>query len=321
MSVHNVRFRRYSLNKNAHLKDATAIAKHYLKRWKIECAFKHLKTNGFNIENANLKSDLKMELLQTYQSLNLSQNLDYDKFSWYAITHLSTSVEGSTLTEIETNLLLDEGLTPKGKPIEHSLMTIDRAKALLFVIEKASANTLLTIEFIQHINALVMSKTGSMYYTVLGDIDSSKGSFRKENVVASNRYFPNYDKVEVLTTKLIEAIVCKLKTTLTVTEQLELAFDTHFDLVSIHPFYDGNGRTSRLLMNYIQLYYKLPMSFVFKEDKVDYIQALEDARSKEDLKPFRDFMTEQYIKFLTQEIQNYKSINKKNNGNGFSMIF
>ena len=45
------------------LTDAKAIANHYLKRWKIECAFKHLKTNGFNIENANLKNDLKIELL------------------------------------------------------------------------------------------------------------------------------------------------------------------------------------------------------------------------------------------------------------------
>jgi hypothetical protein len=45
------------------LKDAKAIANHYLKRWKIECAFKHLKTNGFNIENANLKDNLKIELL------------------------------------------------------------------------------------------------------------------------------------------------------------------------------------------------------------------------------------------------------------------
>lgn len=45
------------------LKEAKAIANHYLKRWKIECAFKHLKTNGFNIENANLKDDLKIELL------------------------------------------------------------------------------------------------------------------------------------------------------------------------------------------------------------------------------------------------------------------
>lgn len=45
------------------LKDAKAIANHYIKRWKIESAFKHLKTNGFNIENANLKDDLKIELL------------------------------------------------------------------------------------------------------------------------------------------------------------------------------------------------------------------------------------------------------------------
>ena len=45
------------------LKDAKTITNHYLKRWKIECAFKHLKSNGFNIENANLKDDLKIELL------------------------------------------------------------------------------------------------------------------------------------------------------------------------------------------------------------------------------------------------------------------
>jgi len=102
---------------------------------------------------------------------------------------------------------------------------------------------------------------------------------------------------------------------------LELSFDAHFDLVSIHPFYDGNGRTSRLLMNYIQLHYNLPMSVVFKEDKADYITALEETRNNEDLKAFRDFMTDQYIKFLNQEMQNYKIVNKKNNGNGFSMIF
>ena len=45
------------------LKDAMAIANHYLKRWKIECCFKNLKTNGFNIEDINLKSDKKIELM------------------------------------------------------------------------------------------------------------------------------------------------------------------------------------------------------------------------------------------------------------------
>lgn len=45
------------------LRDARAIAGHYLKRWKIECCFKHLKTNGFNIEDINLRSDIKIELM------------------------------------------------------------------------------------------------------------------------------------------------------------------------------------------------------------------------------------------------------------------
>lgn len=47
----------------SNLKDAKAIAEHYLKRWKIECCFKHLKTNGFNIEDINLKADKKIELM------------------------------------------------------------------------------------------------------------------------------------------------------------------------------------------------------------------------------------------------------------------
>lgn len=262
-----------------------------------------------------------VELLKEYQTLNLSQNIDYDKFNLYSITHHSTSVEGSTLTEIETNLLLDEGLTPKGKPIEHSLMTMDHQSALLFVIDKAKHKNKIDIQFLQQINALVMAKTGSIYNTVFGQIDGTKGAFRKGNVVAGSRYFPNYDKVELLTKKLTDTISSKIDSVSDIEEQLQLSFDAHFDLVSIHPFYDGNGRTSRLLMNYIQLYYHLPMSIVFKEDKAEYIQSLEDSRNKEELKPFHDFMTNQYIKFLTQEIQNYKSINKKNNGNGFSMIF
>ena len=261
-----------------------------------------------------------LELLKEYQALNLSQNIDYDKFSHYSITHHSTSLEGSTLTEIETNLLLDEGLTPKGKPLEHSLMTTDHANSLQFVIECAKQKKEINIAFIQSINAKTMSKTGKTYQTVFGELDSTKGDFRKGNVVAGSRYFPNFDKVEGLTTKLSESVNSKLKNTSETIEQLHLSFDAHFDLVSIHPFYDGNGRTSRLLMNYILCYYNLPMSIVFKEDKSEYIEALEKSRNEESLIPFRNFMTEQYCKFLSQEINNFNK-QSKDKGKGFSFVF
>jgi Fic family protein len=64
-----------------------------------------------------------------YKSLDLHHVIDYDKFKQYAIVHHSSSIEGSTLTENETRLLLDEGITPKGKPLEHSLMVKDHFEA------------------------------------------------------------------------------------------------------------------------------------------------------------------------------------------------
>jgi len=70
------------------------------------------------------------QLLKTYRSLELSKIIDFDKFNRFAIVHHSSNIEGSTLTEIETQLLLDEGLTPKGKPLQYSLMEVDHYQAI-----------------------------------------------------------------------------------------------------------------------------------------------------------------------------------------------
>ena len=263
-----------------------------------------------------------LALLKEYKKLKLSQNIDYDKFNRYSIVHHSASIEGSTLTEIETQLLLDEGMTPKGKPLEHSIMTTDHLKALIFIISAVEKKQEITPGLIQQINAKVMSGTGKVYTTVFGDVDNSKGMYRKGNVTAGSMYFVNYDKVEALTIKLCKTINQKISKCKSITDQLNLSFDSHFDLVSIHPFYDGNGRTSRLLMNFIQLYFKLPMAIVFKEDKGDYIKSLTDSRTMESLSPFREFMYSQYNKFLQQDIDAYKLMLKpKNKGKGFSIIF
>ncbi len=76
-------------------------------------------------------------LIEKFQSFNLSSIIDFDKFNGYAITHHSTTIEGSTLTENETRLLLDEGITPAGKPLLHSLMVQDHYRALLLIMQKA----------------------------------------------------------------------------------------------------------------------------------------------------------------------------------------
>jgi Fic family protein len=260
--------------------------------------------------------------LQQWQALKMDEILDFDKFNQYAIVHHSTTIEGSTLTETEAQLLLDEGITPKGKPLMHSLMNIDHLKALQFVIQSAIEKMELSPAFIQSVNAQVMRQTGSIYNTALGTVDSSAGELRKGNVRAGNSYFVNYDKVPELIQKLCLTLNENINKAIEPEDRLHLSFDAHFDLVSIHPFYDGNGRTSRLLMNFIQKYYGLPMGIVFKEDKVAYFEALVKSRQDENLTPFRNFMMEQYKRFLTTEMDQFnQSIHKKRGPSGFSLIF
>lgn len=263
-----------------------------------------------------------ISLLEKFKSLQLSKNIDFDKFNQYAITHHSVTIEGSTLTETETRLLLDEGITPKGKPLLHSLMVQDHYRALLFIIGWAKEKKVVAPAFIQQMNATVMKQTGNIYNTVFGELDGSKGVFRKGNVSAGNSYFVNYDKVEALVKELCSRINEKLKET-SVTEQINISFDAHFDLVTIHPFYDGNGRTSRLLMNYLQLHFQLPTCIVFKEDKAEYFESLIQTRKQQDINIFRNFMYSQYKKYLSLEIEKFEVIKKSDTtkGKGYSLIF
>ena len=239
------------------------------------------------------------------------------------ITHHSTRIEGSTLTDTETQLLLDEGLTPKGKPLEHSLMAKDHYQALLFVLQAAEQKQELSVNFIRQINARVMRNTGGIYHTVLGEVDSSQGEFRKGNVTAGGTYFPNYDKVPKLTEQLVSELRDSLAQKTAVAAQLELSFAALFNLVSIHPFYDGNGRSSRLLMNFIQAYYGLPLAIVFSEDRADYFGALQQARQQKDIDVFHRFMYDQYKKYLSNEISKYEAMldDRSSSGPTFSLLF
>lgn len=262
-----------------------------------------------------------IEAIEKYKHLGIDDVIDHEKFNLISIVHHSTRIEGSTLTEVETQVLLTEGLTPKGKPIEHSLMVTDHYAALQFVLKEAKAKRPVSTAFIQEINALVVRNTGSVYNTMLGTVDARTGAFRKGNVTAGSTYFPNYDKVERLTDSMTVKINEKMQPDISVADQINLSFDAHFNLVSIHPFYDGNGRTSRLLMNYIQAWYQLPLTIVHNESKADYIQALIDTREKDDINIFRQFMNDEYKKCLADEIQKFEEISKPKKGSGFHLMF
>ena len=97
---------------------------------------------------------------------------------------------------------------------------------------------------------------------------------------------------------------------------IKLSADIHYNFVNIHPFGDGNGRTSRMLMNYIQLYHNEPLIKIFTENRAEYIDSLNETEEKEDLPIFRDFICRQQIKFYEAELS--KSNKSKS---GFPLLF
>jgi len=222
-------------------------------------------------------------LIDRYKNSGINDVIDHEKFNLISIVHHSTKIEGSTLNEIEAQVLINEGLTPKGKPMHDSLMVTDHYAALLFTLRSAKEKRNITAGLIREINGLVLKNMGKVYNTVFGEIDAATGAFRKGNVSAGTSYFPNYDKVETLTHELVSKINAVMVKENSVIDQLNLSFDAHFNLVSIHPFYGGNGHTSRLLMNYIQAWYNLPLAIVHSEAKAEYIQALEETKEKNDI--------------------------------------
>ena len=229
--------------------------------------------------------------------------IDLEKMTYYAITYHSTAIEGSTLTEGQVYNLLDLDIPAKNKPFSEQQMVIDHQKALVFTLKKAKEHTPITESLIKEIVALVVKNTGGKYSTALGTFDSTKGDYRL-NVFAGARHFPDSSKVPTLMKTLVSEINEKIGSVKTFNQKCELAFDIHFRFVSIHPFADGNGRTTRLLMNYILALFDLPVFYVFKSSRISYIQALERARETNNPAVFYNFMYRQYQKFLEKELKN-----------------
>ena len=252
-----------------------------------------------------------MRLLQQHKELGISEQIDYQKFYLYSIITHSTAIEGSTVTEIENQLLFDEGITAKGRTIQEQMMNLDLKAAYEHSMRLAHQHENFSVEMLKSLSALVMKNTGSSYNTAQGSFDASKGDLRLVGVTAGigGRSYLNYQKVPA---KLDE--FCKhlnqrrseLSGLDDIIAQYLLSFDAHYQLVTIHPWVDGNGRMSRLVMNQLQYEFGLVPVKIVKEDKAEYIQALVDSREQESFEPFREFMMEEHIRNISKEIEEYK---------------
>jgi len=253
-------------------------------------------------------NELKI-LREQYLDLNLDQVIDYEKFSMISIVYNSTKIEGCSLTETDTRMLLEKDITAKGKPLADHLMVKDHYAAFQYIKDEAAKKRKLSKELIMEVASLVMKNTGGPVNSIAGSFDTSKGQLRKSQVYVDKKYFPDFSKVDQLLDKLIENTNSRIDKVQDL-DVLKLAADVHFYLVNIHPFGDGNGRTARLIMNYIQIYHGEPLIKIFSEDRGQYIDVLNQAEKEDNIDLFRDFIAGQQIKFLKAEIEKFRNRNK-----------
>ena len=251
-------------------------------------------------------------LFNEYKNLNLQNVVDYEKISVISIVWHSTKIEGCSLTETDTKVLIEKDITAAGKRLIDHLMIKDHFTAFQFIKEQAKQKRKLSLEFIQEIGGLVMKNTGGPINTISGNFDTSKGDLRLTQVYVDKKYFPDFKKVPNLLEQLCKSVNDKIDEVKDL-GILKLSADLHYNFVNIHPFGDGNGRSARLLMNYIQLYHNEPLIKIFTEDRAEYIDALNETEEKENLDIFREFIGKQASKFLKIEIEKYKNLNKEFN--------
>ena len=261
-----------------------------------------------------MKEDLKRQLtslLAEHRRLGIAEQLDYTKFYLYSIITHSTAIEGSTVTEVEAQLLFDEGITSSKRTIIEQNMNLDLRDAYVYGMEWIRQHRPITPDWLVTLAAKVMARTGSEYHCVGGDFSAAKGELRRLNVTAGlgGKSYMSYLKVP---TKL-EAFCRELNARRTavnpddVAAIYDLSFWAHFELVTIHPWADGNGRTCRLLMNLLQMEFGVLPTKILKQDKAEYIQALIDTRDNEDVSIFIDFMAALHCRHIEHDIEAYNS--------------
>ncbi len=260
--------------------------------------------------------DILLKLLKQHKELGISEQIDYDKFHLYSIITHSTAIEGSTVTEVEAQLLFDEGITSSKRTMVEQMMNLDLKVAYEYGMQWIRKHDPITVEWLVTLASKVMARTGSEYHSPGGDFDASKGELRKLNVTAGigGKSYMSYLKVPMKLQAFCEELNRRRSEIdpSDIAAVYELSFWAHFELVTIHPWADGNGRTCRLLMNLLQMEYGVLPTKVLKEDKAEYIQALIDTREEEDMEVFMNCMSRLHCQHIRYDIDQYlKSVDSE----------
>jgi len=194
-------------------------------------------------------------------------------------TYNSNAIEGNTLTLQETKVAL-EGITIGGKSLREHFEVISHQEAILFIEELVQKNEELNELDIKSIHALILKSIDT----------ENAGKYRSYNVLISGAEHKPVNALDIPIK--MEEFIRWYKTEALDLHPIERAARVHVDFVGIHPFVDGNGRTSRLLMNLELMKSGFPPVIFKVTDRLAYYKALDLAHTKNDYSEFLEITKE-----------------------------
>ncbi|KKQ27269.1 MAG: Filamentation induced by cAMP protein Fic [Candidatus Magasanikbacteria bacterium GW2011_GWC2_37_14] len=200
------------------------------------------------------------------------------------MTYNSNAIEGNSLTLKETFLVINEGLTVKGKPLKDHLEAKDHHAALEYLydlIDKDKKHTVSEM-LIKNLHQIILQETDKEW----------AGRYRNANVIIGGADHTPPDALQV--PNLMRDLITLLNSQKNKLNIVELSALLHHKLVYIHPFFDGNGRTARLTMNLFLMQAGYPLVVIMKTDRKKYYDVLDKA-DKGKYEPL--------IKFVAQSIE------------------
>lgn len=200
------------------------------------------------------------------------------------MTYNSNAIEGNSLTLKETFLVINEGITIKGKPLKDHLEAKDHHAALEYLyglIDKDKKHTISEM-LIRNLHQIIIQETDKEW----------AGRYRNANVIIGGAKHTPPDALQV--PQKMHNLISWLHSQRNKMSVIELSAMLHHKLVYIHPFFDGNGRTARLTMNLFLMQAGYPLVIILKNDRKKYYDVLEKAD---------DGDYEPLVKFIAQSIE------------------
>lgn len=246
-----------------------------------------------------LKAELdKLRPLDTNQEARIWQQFRL----WW--DYHSNSIEGNSLTYGETKLLILHGLTADGKPLRHHFEIVGHNEALKWLMDVVKGDYPVTEQFIRELHQMILKERYLKKVITPDGLEASAwvevGVYKNKpnHVLKSTGEIFYYASPEETPAKMEELIQWYRERQ----EKKDMhpilqAVEIHYRFVRIHPFDDGNGRVARLLLNFVLLRYGYPPVIIRKEDKEDYLLALEQADAGQ-LEAFSRFVGQNLIQSL-----------------------